>query len=96
MAQPSQVFILDGTPSDFRPIVQVIDDYHRNHKLGAVFETRVGPGKLLVSAFDLERQLEERPAARQLRHSLLSTCTAPDLNQRCELQPAMLENLFGR
>ena len=70
VAQPSRAFVLDETPGDFRPIVQVIDDFHRNHKLAAVFEARVGPGRLLVSGFDLETDLERRVAARQLRASL--------------------------
>ena len=26
--------ILDDTPAEFRPIVQVIDNFARNHKLG--------------------------------------------------------------
>lgn len=40
--------ILDGTPENFRPIVQVIDNAERNHKLGLLFETVHGMGKLLV------------------------------------------------
>jgi hypothetical protein len=71
VTQPSRAFILDATPAEFRPIVQVIDDFHRNHKLGGVFEAAVGAGKLLVSGFDLETDLEHRLAAQQLRASLL-------------------------
>ena len=58
-------------PVKLEPIVQVIDDWNRNYKLGAVFECRVGKGKLLVSAADLESRLDDRPAAAQLRRSLL-------------------------
>ena len=38
LMQRSRLFILDDTPADYRPIVQVIDNFARNHKLGVVFE----------------------------------------------------------
>lgn len=62
--------ILDDTPADYRPIVHAIDNFARNHKLGLLFEARVGPGKLLVCASDLPK-LQDHPEARQLLHSLL-------------------------
>lgn len=62
---------LDGLPRELRPIVQPIDDWNRNYKLGLVFEARVGTGKLLVCAVDIVNGLERRPVARQLRGSLL-------------------------
>jgi hypothetical protein len=96
VAQPSRAFILDDTPSEFRPIVQVIDDYHRNHKLGVVFETRVGAGKLLVCGFDLEARLDQRPAARQMRHSLLAYMHGGAFQPATALAPAVLEKLFPR
>ena len=48
----SRSFILDDTSADFRPVVMVIDNFARNHKLGAIFEARVGKGRLLVCASD--------------------------------------------
>jgi hypothetical protein len=63
--------ILAGLPRELRPTVQVIDDWFTNRRLGLVFEARVGKGRLLVTSLDLERDLEENPAARQMRHSLL-------------------------
>jgi Glycosyl hydrolases family 2, sugar binding domain/Glycosyl hydrolases family 2, TIM barrel domain len=70
LTESSHAFILNDTPAAFRPIVQWIDDFHRNHKLGAVFEARVGQGSLLVTSFDLSTNLDTRPVARQLLHSL--------------------------
>ena len=49
----------------------MIDDFHRNHKLGAVIEAAVGKGKLLAVSFDLVTSLDRRPVARQLLRSLL-------------------------
>lgn len=40
--------ILDDTDKQYRPIVQMIDNIERNHKLGLLFEANVGKGKLMV------------------------------------------------
>jgi beta-galactosidase len=64
--------VMDALPPDLRPIVQVIDDWNTNRKLGLIWECRVGAGKLLVCSADLDKDLGKRPAARQLRESLLS------------------------
>jgi hypothetical protein len=68
----SSVMQLDSLPPDLVPIVRVIDNFRYNQRLGMVFEAKVGPGKLLVSSSNLTSDLENRPAAAQLRHSLLS------------------------
>jgi len=65
-------YVLNDTLPESRPIVQVIDDFHRNYKLGTVFEAMVGQGRLLVASYDLSAKLEQRPVARQLFHSLLA------------------------
>ncbi|MBC7369864.1 MAG: glycoside hydrolase family 2 [Undibacterium sp.] len=65
----SRSVVLDGLAAT--PLVRVIDNFNRNHSLAAVFEARVGPGRLLFSAIDLTTDLAKRPAARQLRASLL-------------------------
>ncbi len=67
----AQGMALDTLPQELRPIVQVIDDWNTNRRLGLVWECRVGSGKLLVCSADLTKDLEMRPAARQLRESLL-------------------------
>jgi hypothetical protein len=67
----ARAFNLERLPAGLTPIVQPIDDWNRNYRLGAVFEAKVGTGRLVVSTFDLETRLDERPAARQLRRSLL-------------------------
>jgi hypothetical protein len=68
----SRFIILDKFPAELRPIVQVIDDWNTNRKLGLIFEAKVGKGKLLVCSMDLRSNLEQRPVARQMLNSLLS------------------------
>ena len=68
----SRFMVLDDFASEFRPIVQVIDDWNTNRKLGLIFEARIGKGKLLVCSIDLRCDIEKRPVARQMLHSLLN------------------------
>jgi hypothetical protein len=90
----SKAIILDETPADFRPIVQVIDNQERNVKLGSVFETRVGPGKLLVCALDLDTDLNMRPAAQQLRTSMLEYAASDKFAPTHELSAELLQRLL--
>lgn len=62
---------LDGTDSDIEPIVQVIPNFYHNRKSSNLFECRVGAGRLLVCGIDFLQDLEIRPAARQLRSSMV-------------------------
>ncbi|MFZ5939607.1 MAG: sugar-binding domain-containing protein [Bacteroidota bacterium] len=70
IVKESHPLILDRTVRAFRPIIQVIDNLERNHKLGLLFEFRYGKGKLLVCMADPE-QLPDRPEAQQFYRALL-------------------------
>lgn len=69
---------LNGTPTSYRPILQVIDHPVRNDKLGAIVETSIGKGKLLVCTFDILSEWEKRPVAQQLFRSIMSYMKSPD------------------
>jgi hypothetical protein len=71
MLKNSRPMILDKTPADYFPIVQMIDNIERNHKLGLIFEFRVENGRLLVCMSNLPEILQY-PEARQLYASILS------------------------
>ena len=96
LMEGSRAFVLDDAPAGLRPIVQVIDDYHRNHRLGAVFEARVGGGRLLVCSLDVERDLDSRPVARQLRRSLLAYVASAAFHPSQELPVELLSKMLGR
>ena len=96
LTQNSQAFILDGQPQTLQPVVQVIDDYHRNHRLAAVIEARVGKGRLLAVSLDLETKLDQRPVARQLRHSLLKYAASPAFQPAVTLTTEDLNRLLQR
>jgi hypothetical protein len=86
---------LDRLPRALQPIVQPIDDWNRNYKLGLLFEARVGKGKLMVCTADLSSRLDQRVAARQLRKSVLDYMASAAFEPRTELAPqAMRAVLF--
>ena len=62
--------VLDGTPEEFRPIVQMIDNCERNHKLGLLYEARVGEGRLLVCTSRLS-EIKDRAEVQALIGSLI-------------------------
>ena len=89
----AQGMVLDGLPKDLRPIVQPIDDWNTNRKLGLVWECRVGSGRLLVCSADLNKDLAKRPAARQLRESLLSYMAGKSFNPKVAVSKEALAQL---
>ncbi|MGL5018638.1 MAG: sugar-binding domain-containing protein [Luteolibacter sp.] len=73
--------LLDGgaaginlTGTALRPLVWVIDDFHSAYqrKLGAVFEAKVGRGRLLVSTLNLVPENRQFPEVAQFLTSLYS------------------------
>jgi len=93
LVKNSRPIILDDTPAGYRPIVQAIDNFERNHKLGLIFETRVGRGELLVCAIDLLGH-QDRPEARQLLHSLLRYLDSSAFAPAAELDAELLRRLL--
>lgn len=70
VVKDAKAFLLNDAPKSYRPLVQVVDDFHRNNKEGVIAEFKVGKGKLLICGVDIDRG--ELPVARQLKYSLLS------------------------
>jgi len=91
--QRSRLFVLDQTPAGYRPLIQVIDNFARNHKLGLVFEGRSGEGRLLVCGLDLPNMTQD-PAARQLLASLYAYASSPAFQPQQPLGDDLLERLF--
>jgi hypothetical protein len=83
--------ILDGLPPTLRPLVQVIDDWFTNHRLGLVFEARVGAGRILVSSLGLPGA--DDPVCRQMLASLHAYTASPRFAPAVALEPADLHRL---
>ena len=85
--------ILDETPADYRPMVQTIDNFARNHKLGMIFETRYGKGKALICAIDL-LNLQDKPEARQLYYSILKYVESDKFSPEKEISKDLLHKII--
>jgi hypothetical protein len=94
LVSQARAMVLDGLPKDLRPTVQVIDDWVTNHKLGLVFEGKVGQGKLLVCSIDLKKGREENPVARQMLRSLLDYMAGPKFKPIVALTPPQIQGLM--
>lgn len=88
----SQIMILNDLPPELRPIVQVIDDWFTNRRLGLVFEAKVEGGKLLVCSIDLRTDAAGRPVARQMLHSLLTYMQGDKFQPRTSVPAQTLLN----
>ncbi len=88
--------VLDDFPTDYRPVVHLIDDWFTNRKLGILFEGKVGNGKLVVCSADLQKDLDKRPAARQFRQSILQYMASNQFNPSATLDPEKVRALYKK
>jgi hypothetical protein len=91
LCKKSKTLVLDSLPID--PIVSVIDNFFKNRRLGNIFEAKVGPGKLIFCSVDLQTALVDRPAARQMKYSLLKYMGSKVFNPVSSLDPEKLLSL---
>lgn len=91
----SKAIVLNDAPEGYRPILQAIDNYKRNYRLGIIFETKVGKGSLLVCALDLDTDIEARPAAKCLKQSLFDYVAGENFNPDYELDAKMLKTVLS-
>jgi hypothetical protein len=92
----SQAMILDGLPPDARPIVQVIDDWVTNRRLGLLLEAKVGNGKLLVCSMNIGTDFDSRPAAKQMLASLLRYMAGNTFNPKIGLTVEQIDGMVGK
>lgn len=76
------------------PVIQSIDTYEINRKLGIAFEARVGKGKLFVLCVDPEKEINKRLAMQQLLISVRNYLSSPRFSPSIELKGYELDALF--
>jgi hypothetical protein len=84
---------LTAAPRELKPVVWAIDDWNRNWKLGVIFEANVGPGRLLVSAINLDNE-RGGSELRQLRRSLLDYMAGEKFKPSATLTPEQAGSLW--
>lgn len=91
-------FKMKDWPSNLEPIVQPISDFHLNEKLAAIFECKVGKGKLLVCGYDIDpskqQGTKQNPVAKQLRYSLLKYMGTPAFDPQVKVDASQLKKSF--
>jgi hypothetical protein len=85
--------ILDETPADYKPLIQTIDNFARNHKLGMIFETKYGKGSMLICAIDLLNH-QDKPEARQLYYSILNYVKSDKFSPEKEISTEVLHKIL--
>ncbi|MEG1616278.1 MAG: beta-galactosidase [Bacteroidales bacterium] len=81
--------------SGITPLIQCIDSYETNRKLGIAFEAKVGAGNLFVLSLDTEKKMQERLATKQLLETVKSYVGSDRFLPEKQLQPYELDLLFA-
>ncbi|GAB3274806.1 sugar-binding domain-containing protein [Kineosporia babensis] len=92
----AQAMLLEGLPTGLQPIVQPIDTWFSARRLGALFEVRVGAGRLMVCSLNLTPVVPGDPVTGQFRQALLEYLTGDDLAPAVRVEPEVIAGLFQR
>lgn len=91
-----QVMNLENFPHEFRPLVQPIDTWFISRRLGLLWEANSGGGKIMVCSADLQNNLKDRPAARQLLFSIKNYMNSPEFNPGVNVETKIIQELFEK
>lgn len=94
MVRQGRALVLDDFPKGYRPVVQVMDNLERNHKLGLVLEGQVGRGRLLVCMVPLPAMVDH-PEAAQLYRSMVAYMESDDFSPKAVLDVDRLRVSLG-
>lgn len=87
---------LDLTDIDgLTPVIQSVDTYEQNRKLGIAFEANVDRGRLFVLCVDTPADLTDRPATRQLLRSVEAYVASDAFRPAATCRPWEIERLFS-
>ena len=85
---------LTGFPA-ITPVIQSIDTYEENHRLGVAFEANVGPGRLFVLCVDPDKNIDTRPASRRLLRSVADYVNGDSFRPLVTLEPWQIKAIFN-
>lgn len=93
LTNKAQAMEMNSFPADFQSIVQPIDTWFINRKLGMLFEANVGKGKIVVCSADIQSDLDKRPVARQLYYAITKYMTSGFFYPEFNLKLSVIEDL---
>jgi hypothetical protein len=92
----AQVMQFTEFPKGFQPLVQHIHTWFISKKTGSLFEAKVGKGKLMMTSLDLQTDLDNRFAARQLLSSVLHYMNSPQFQPQHTVNIKQVSDLFTK
>jgi hypothetical protein len=92
----AQVMQFTDFPKGFQPLIQSIDTWFVNRKIGMLFEAKVGQGRLMVCSADLQSNPELRPVARQLYISIINYMNSNKFRPEYTVESAHVADLFSK
>ena len=96
LVNKAQLMNLQEFPEEYQPIYQPIDTWHVSRKLGMIVEANVLKGKLLMTTFDINNNLNKRIVARQLRKSILEYMSSNEFKPEITLDIKVIRDLFEK
>lgn len=77
------------------PIVEMIDNFANNRRLASLIEGRYGTGAFMMASFDLGRDLDQRPVAKQMLISLLNYMNSSDFSPNNTVDLTKVKEMIG-
>ncbi len=90
----SRPMILNALPKDYFPLIQIIDNVERNHKLGILFEFCMGKGKLMICTCNLN-SIQDKPEGRQFKKAILDYMQSKDFFPLRQIDKETWKALFA-
>jgi polygalacturonase len=96
LVQNAQAMQLTDFPKGFRPLIQGIDTWFLNRKIGMLFEAKVLNGKIIVCSADLKNDWENRPVAQQLYTSVVKYMQSNKFRPPYEVGIQQIADIFRK
>jgi hypothetical protein len=93
LCKNSRPMLLDNL-STLKPVIQVVDNFYKNRRLGTMVEAKAGNGKLMICSINLTGNTEKHPEVRQLLFSILQYMNSADFNPKTSVSEGDLKKLF--
>lgn len=90
----SRPLILNTLPKEYRPMVQVVDNIERNHKLGLLIDLKVGNGSLLICQTNLDA-IASTPEGASYRNAVLNYAASDSFAPTTGVTAADVETLLN-
>ncbi len=92
----AQVMNLEDFPLPYFPLIQPIDTWFMNRKLGMLLEVKMYAGKLMICSADISSNLDKRLVAKQLRLTIQNYMCSDAFNPTTNVGVEIVQNLWTK